>query len=269
MGRYYYPNAIDALDAKKQFLREHHYRIGHCFKNTWGKGYVLFDTKAEVNAWYKEHTGSYFYTEEYEPGTLFTKTDAIKEIESSYGCTIDNALRNRDYSMPILAIGLPSSSAFGNSLLLKFSRSTDENDIEWRFYVHYNARILNVSSYMTNSELRNKIVNLLYEYFYDNRFKKRIEGSKAYNSTESSPSVHSQTSTTSTSNTYSSQSSNIYQRSYSSQDKSVNEFGCALAGFFGAMGGVILGASTQNTFLGFIGLVAGSAFGFWFPNRND
>lgn len=45
MGRYYYPNATDALDAKKQFLREHHYKISHCFKNTWGTGYVLFDTK--------------------------------------------------------------------------------------------------------------------------------------------------------------------------------------------------------------------------------
>lgn len=27
MGRYYYPNATNALDAKIQFLREHHYKI--------------------------------------------------------------------------------------------------------------------------------------------------------------------------------------------------------------------------------------------------
>ena len=82
MGRYYYPNATDALDAKKQFLREHHYKISHCFKNTWGTGYVLFDTKEEVNQWHKEHTGLYFYKEEYEPGTTFTETDAMKEIEA-------------------------------------------------------------------------------------------------------------------------------------------------------------------------------------------
>lgn len=41
-------------------------------------------------------------------------------------------------SLPVLAIGLPSS--FGNRMLLKFAKSTDENDIEWRFYIHYNAR---------------------------------------------------------------------------------------------------------------------------------
>lgn len=45
MGRYYYPNENDALSAKIQFLREHHYKINHCFRNTWGTGFVLFDTK--------------------------------------------------------------------------------------------------------------------------------------------------------------------------------------------------------------------------------
>ena len=35
-------------------------------------------------------------------------------------------------SLPVLAIGLPSSSALGNRMLLKFAKSTDENDIEWR-----------------------------------------------------------------------------------------------------------------------------------------
>ena len=44
MGRYFYPNASNALDAKIQFLREHHYKIRHCFKNDGRKGYVLFDT---------------------------------------------------------------------------------------------------------------------------------------------------------------------------------------------------------------------------------
>ena len=83
MGRYYYPNAKDALSAKIQFLKEHHYKINHCFQNTWGTGYVLFDTKEEVNLWWKEHTGSYFYKEEYEPGTTFTESDAIFQIQHS------------------------------------------------------------------------------------------------------------------------------------------------------------------------------------------
>ena len=103
--RCYYPNAIDALTAKKQFLKEHHYYAKHCFHNTWGSGYVLFDTKEEVNLWYKEHTGKYFYDDEYEPGTIFTESDAIKEIENLYGELIDTTLSARDHTLPILAIG--------------------------------------------------------------------------------------------------------------------------------------------------------------------
>ena len=137
MGRYYYPNESDALSAKIQFLREHHYKINHCFRNTWGTGFVLFDTKEDVNEWYKENTGHPFYTEVYEKGTKFTESDAINEIENKYGSLIDNVLSNRDLSLPIFAIGLPSSSAFGNRMLLKFVKSTDEDDIEWRFYIHY------------------------------------------------------------------------------------------------------------------------------------
>ena len=67
MGQYYYPDALNALDAKIQFLREHHYKIRHCFKN-FGSGYVLFDTRKEVNIWYKEQTGHVFYSNEEEHG---------------------------------------------------------------------------------------------------------------------------------------------------------------------------------------------------------
>lgn len=70
MGRYYYPNATDALDAKKQFLREHHYKNHHCFKNNIGTGYVLFDTRIDVNEWYKETNGEIFYKDEREDGRL-------------------------------------------------------------------------------------------------------------------------------------------------------------------------------------------------------
>lgn len=175
--RYYYPYAPDALSAKKQFLKEHHYYAKHCFKNDWGTGYVLFDTKKDVNLWYKEHTGSYFYTAEYEPGTIFTENDAIKEIENWYGKLIDETFSSRDYTLPILAIGVPSPSAFGGRLFLKFSKSVEEKDIERRFYTHYIPvclKVLNIS----NMELRAKLIQLLYEHFYNDRLKKRIEGSK-------------------------------------------------------------------------------------------
>lgn len=66
MGRYYYPNVANALEAKIQFLREHHYKIRHCFKNDGGKGYVLFDTRGDVNEWYKEVHGKIFYEDERE-----------------------------------------------------------------------------------------------------------------------------------------------------------------------------------------------------------
>ena len=68
MGRYYYPDAENALDAKIQFLREHHYKIRHCFMNDGGKGYVLFDTRIDVNEWYKEVHGRVFYKDERENG---------------------------------------------------------------------------------------------------------------------------------------------------------------------------------------------------------
>lgn len=175
--RYFYPYAPDALSAKKQFLKEHHYYAKHCFKNDWGTGYVLFDTKEDVNLWYKEHTGGYFYTAEYEQGTIFTENDAIKEIENWYGELIDETLSSRDYTLLILAIGLPSSTAFGSRLFLKFTKSVEEKDIERRFYIHYFPKCLNVLN-ISNNEIRNKLIQLLYEHFYNDRFKKRIEGSK-------------------------------------------------------------------------------------------
>lgn len=179
MGRYYYPNENDALSAKIQFLREHHYKINHCFRNTWETGFVLFDTKEDVNEWYKENTGHPFYSEVYEKGTKFTETDAITEIENSYGSLIDRALSSREITLPVLAIGLPSTSAFGNRILLKFTKSTDENDIEWRFYILYNAICWDVSS-LSNTYIRKALIKLLYNHFYEHRFKQRIEGSKIY-----------------------------------------------------------------------------------------
>ena len=177
--RYFYPDAPDALTAKKQFLKEHHYYAKHCFQNTWGTGYVIFDTKEDVNLWHKEHTGRYFYDAEYEAGTIFTEADAIKEIEDRYGHLIDEALSSRDYSMPILAVGLPSSSAFGNRLFLKFSKSVAEEDITWRFYTHYIPLCLNVLN-VGNVDLRRHLIKHIFGYFYNDRFKKRIEGSKLF-----------------------------------------------------------------------------------------
>ena len=178
--RYYYPQAHDALTAKKQFLKEHHRYAKHCFQNTWETGYVIFDSKEDVNLWWKEHTGGYFYTAEYEPGTIFTEDDAKKEIETQYGMQIDEILSARDYASPILAIGLPSSTAFGNKLFLKFSKSTKEEDIAWRFYVHYIPVCLHVLN-TSDAVLKKILVNTLYDHFYEDRFKKRIEGSNNRN----------------------------------------------------------------------------------------
>lgn len=175
MSRYFYPSAPDALSAKKIFLREHGYKIPHCFKNTWGIGYVLFDSKADVNSWYKEHTGESFYKDEYEPGTIFTKNDALREIEQSYGSQIDEVLQYRNPSMSILAMGLPS--VFGNRMYLQFVESSEEKDIEQKFYIHYDAFILDASSNISNGTLRDYVVSIIYKTFYNSHFKKRIEGS--------------------------------------------------------------------------------------------
>lgn len=175
MSRYFYPSAPDALSAKKMFLREHGYKISHCFQNIWGAGYVLFDSKADVNSWHKEHTGEPFYKDEYEPGTIFTKNNALQEIEQSYGGQIDEVLHYRNPSMPILALGLPSS--FGNQMFLQFVKSSDEKDIAYRFYIHYDAFILDAADGIPNRTLREQIVSIIYKVFYNSRFKKRIEGS--------------------------------------------------------------------------------------------
>lgn len=175
MGRYFYPSASDALSAKKQFLREHGYKIPHCFKNSWGSGYVLFDSKSDVNSWYKEHTGEFFYKEEYESGTIFTKQDAYREIDRSYGEQIETVIRLRDFSFPKLALGLPS--IYGNRMFLKFVLSSNESDIERKFYIHYDAFIIDASRSVSTSSLRDQIKAIIYKHFYDSYFKKRIEGS--------------------------------------------------------------------------------------------
>ncbi|MBD5184824.1 MAG: hypothetical protein HDS97_08060 [Bacteroidales bacterium] len=175
MGRYFYPSASDALSAKKQFLREHGYKIPHCFKNSWGSGYVLFDSKSDVNSWYKEHTGEFFYKEEYESGTIFTKQDAYREIDKSYGEQIEEVIRLRDFSFPKLALGLPS--IFGNRMFLKFVLSSNESDIEGKFYIHYDAFIIDASKSVSTSSLRDRIKDIIYKHFYNSYFKKRIEGS--------------------------------------------------------------------------------------------
>ena len=177
MGRYYYPNAQNSLDAVKQFYREYHRRANHCFRNDSGgnTGYVVFDSKEDVNQWWKERTGGNFYKNEYEPGAIFTKYDAIREIEEQYGEEISSLLVHRDVSLPVLAIGLCSATAFGNRIFLTFAKSTKEEDICWRFYSHYNTRCWSVSPQTSNTLIREELINLLFNHFYEDRFRKRIE----------------------------------------------------------------------------------------------
>ena len=176
MGRYYYPNAKDALEAKKQFLKEHHYKINHCYQNTWGTGYVLFDTKEEVNQWYKEHYDTRSNKKEHEPVTNYTKADAIKGIEAAYGSSIDKVLHDREYSCSLLAIGLPSKTTFGNRLFLKFVHSTKEEDIAYRFYLHYCPQFILTQPSVSNSEIKRTVIEILFNYFYESQFKTRLGG---------------------------------------------------------------------------------------------
>ena len=100
-----------------------------------------------------------------------TPEDAIKEIENTYGNLIDEGLKNRDYSMPVLAIGLPFS-VFGNRMVLKFVKSSDEDDIEYRFYYHYSGFCLDVLS-KDNTSIRKIIIRIIYNHFYESRFKNK------------------------------------------------------------------------------------------------
>lgn len=183
MGRYYYPEAKDSLDAKIQFTREHHYRINHCFQNTWGKGYVLFDTKADVNEWHKEHTGRPFYMDVYEPGTVFREEDAYKEIRQRYGETINRALSNRTSATIYLNLFLPSSTAFGSNIGLYFSSELPELTDSDLYHDPFFEGTYKVAS-LSNSEIEHQLVRKLYKFFYNSRFKERIEGTIAsYGST--------------------------------------------------------------------------------------
>lgn len=175
MSTYRFPSASTALEAKKAFLRKYHRTANHCFRDHNG-GYIIFDTVEEVNRWHKKEYGTYFYKEEYEPGTIFTKADAQKEIDEWYKQDIDTTLNNRDFSRPILAIGL--NRVFSNRMLLSFIRSTEEDDLPYRFRLHYDATYLWNVSDDSNDDIREKLNNLLYRYYYDARFKKRIEGAK-------------------------------------------------------------------------------------------
>lgn len=85
-------------------------------------------------------------------------------------------MRHRDLSMQILAVGLPF--AFGNRMLLKFTQSSEEKDIERKFYIHYDPFILNSGCDITNITLKNQILSIIYKTFYNSQFRKRIEGSK-------------------------------------------------------------------------------------------
>lgn len=177
MGRYYYPNAKDSLEAKRQFEREHGYLIKHCFENTWGKGYVVFDTKADVNEWHKEHTGRPFYMDVYEPDSIFKEDDAYQEIRNNYGETINGAINRRNRTSTYLNLYLPSSTAFGNKIALYFSSESPKLTDSDLFHDPYFYGTFKISS-LSDKEIEQQLVKLLYKYFYNSRFKERIEGTK-------------------------------------------------------------------------------------------
>ena len=65
-------------------------------------------------------------------------------------------------------------------MVVKLVRSTDEEDIESRFYIHYSPQFINIEPSYSNSYIKQSIIKILYNYFYDSRFKARIDGSKEY-----------------------------------------------------------------------------------------
>ena len=117
---------------------------------------------------------------EYIPGTIYEKEDAIKEIEDNFGEYIDKVLSHRDMSRPVLAIGLDSFNFSAQNSLICFARSHEEDDIAWRFYTHYEASWAKVSPNNTNEEIREFLIDYIFRFFYKERFKKRIEGTRKY-----------------------------------------------------------------------------------------
>lgn len=92
MGRYYYPKAKTALEAKKEFLRHYGYKNRHCWKNIKGTGYVLFDTQEEVIMWKKEE---WFGTSERKEENI-EKTEN-NSLSKSYSYKSDYQSSNNGY----------------------------------------------------------------------------------------------------------------------------------------------------------------------------
>lgn len=133
---------------------------------------------------YSFYNHDYYYKNrefEYIPGTIYTKEDAIMEIERVFGKYIDEVLTRRDISLPILAIGLDSFNFSAQNSLICFAKSHEEDDITWRFYTHYEASWAKVSPNNTNEEIRTFLIDYIFRFFYKKRFKNRIEGSRKYN----------------------------------------------------------------------------------------
>lgn len=61
---------------------------------------------------------------------------------------------------------------------LSFVKSTDPDDNEYRFYVHYTPVFWDVTN-MSNYDIKQKLRELIYKHFYSH-FKERIEGSQRY-----------------------------------------------------------------------------------------
>ena len=93
------------------------------------------------------------------------KRKIINRIRERYESEIDDAFKNRDFSKPLLAIGMPRT--FSNMICIKFVDSKAEDDIEYRFYLHYSYIVFFDALHVDNLTLVEKVYDAFYAYYKD------------------------------------------------------------------------------------------------------
>lgn len=104
--------------------------------------------------------------EEEKEKALYQQNYALteKKVENYYGAQLNETLANRDMTLPILAIGLDNPTAIGNRAVLKFSKSCRDEDIAWRFSIHYLPYFIDVLG-KSNSEIRAIAIRVMTRHF--------------------------------------------------------------------------------------------------------
>ena len=119
-----------------------------------------------------QHTIESFERERKRKEQETTRKEFVKykqEAENKYGELLDKTLQERDFNLPVLAVGLtPKGSSLIDRTIFKFSQSNKDEDIEWRFSLHYDAFYFDVRG-LSNSVIRDDVMSCLANYLKDNR----------------------------------------------------------------------------------------------------